>query len=429
MTRPESDQPGTNIWLLNAFSSRLSQGVRRFGWLFVANVVYFASQWLLLITITRQLGLAELGRFSLALSIYGPLILFAGLQLRPLFLSDPSAERNFSQYLATRIALVSIVWISVTLGAGLFLRGEVVLVLLVGGLRSFEAVSDLCYGRFQLDGRYWQVAKSQMRRGIAMAMGGFAGGLWGGSVEWVALIALSVAGLGTVMDLLALHSAISRVRAPDVWKMTKRAAPLGIVACLLSLSTSLPVYVLGISRTSAEVGVFAALASFIVVGSSAIMAAGQVVAPSFARFRDANHRIAFERILSRMLAFAASLGIIGVLLALVIGELVLSLTFGKQVASDSHLLVPMMAVGGLAYASAMLRQALIALGLHTHQLVVLSCASAVLGIAALAMIPVWGVGGAIGAAASGLSAQVAGLTLIYLRYGRSKLTQVAVVAT
>lgn len=392
-----------------------------FMWLFIAQAVYYAAQWLLLIIVTRRFGLAEFGRLALALSVFGPLLLLAGMQLRSVLLSDVDAERRFPTYLALRVLLTVVVFVGVSVVGSISVPTSGVIFVAVGGMRCCEAISDLCYGLFQRRHAYRHVGLALMLRGILITLCGGIIALIGGTVEHVLWAGFAVAAIGMTRDLMRTRPRAGQMPWPDILRLAASAAPLGAVAFLLSLSTTLPTYVLQHARSQAEVGAYSALMSFIIVGSTAIMAAGQVAAPSLARYVHAGARDRFGQLMLGLLAFAVTIGAIGVIVAQVAGTWILAVTYGEALTPYVRLMELAMIAGVAAYTAAMLRQGMIALGLHRRQLATLVAATVVLVGATWTWAPEYGVKGAVMATLAALVTQVVMLSAACI-HGMRELT-------
>lgn len=140
---------------------------KNFSWTLIGNIIYFASQFGILI-ILAKLGTTQMvGRFSLGLAIRAPVMIFANMALRPVQATDAKREYLFCDYLGLRLittflALLVIATISFIGGYG---KETSLVILIVGIAKAFEAISDVYYGPLQQHERMDRIAKSLMIKG------------------------------------------------------------------------------------------------------------------------------------------------------------------------------------------------------------------------------------------------------------------------
>ena len=68
---------------------------RNAAWALLGQLVFAACHWGGLIILGRLAGPAELGRYALALAVVTPIMLFGGLQMRELQVSDAQQRHAF----------------------------------------------------------------------------------------------------------------------------------------------------------------------------------------------------------------------------------------------------------------------------------------------------------------------------------------------
>ena len=115
-------------------------------------------------------------------------------------------------------------------------------------------------------------------------------------------------------------------------KLAWISLPLGIVMMLISLNTNVPRYFLERHVGERALGIFGALSYLIVGGSTVIIALGQAATPRLAQYYADGKSKEFRGLLLKLCAFAAFLGGIGLLIAIVFGRQVLTLIYEAQYA-------------------------------------------------------------------------------------------------
>jgi len=341
-----------------------------FAWTLAGNLTYAGCQWAMLMVIARLAQEAVVGQFAYGFAVTAPVFLLAGLQVRTVQITDAARRFPFADYLGVTLWGMSIALL-VTLGIarfGIHERETSLTVLAVGACKAIEGITDVYYGGLHQSERMRPIAVSLIWRGMlgVLALGGV---LWAGGGLLLAIAALGAAWLAVLL-VHTLPAATSLLRSqgePTLprfqWQRVRQIAavalPLGVVNMLVSLRGNIPRYFVG-NRGAAELGVFAALSSLVVVGSLVIGALGQAATPRLARYYFEKRVASFRLLLALLLVVAGLVGGAGVLLSLTAGKPLLLLLFGREYAEHADVLVWLMATGGISYASSFLGFALTA---------------------------------------------------------------------
>lgn len=389
---------------------RSAPGLRRnASWALAGNAVYAASQWLVLVVLARLGTPTAVGQFALGMAVCAPVVLLGNLQMRSVLATDARSEHAWADYLGLRL-VTTVAALAVIAGiAGLGYRRDTALVIaLVGLAKAVEAASDLCYGWFQKRERMDLMARSLMLRG-PLALGALAAGLaLTGEVAWaVAGLAGAWAAILVAHDLPAVAALLDvpggrdrrAARAPrfhgrTLLGLARLALPLGLTTLFLSLNHNIPRYFIEHHLGEASLGVFAALAYVMVAGEIVIRALGQTAMPRLARHWAAGERAAFDRLLYRLLALGAGVGLAGVGLAAAVGEPVLHLLFGAPYAAAASVLTWIMVAAALTYVGSLLGYGVSATRAFDRFTLPYAGVSAVALVAAAVLIPRHGLHGA-----------------------------------
>ncbi len=316
---------------------------KNFSWTFIGNVIYAVCQWGM-ITVLAKLGSPEhVGQFALGLAVTAPVIMLTNLQLRAIQATDARNEYQFSDYLGLRLftsVLAILIIAGITFFAGY--RGEVALVILAFSLsKSIESISDIYYGLMQQHERMDFVAKSKIYRGILSLVALTTGFMLTGSVFWAVVSMAAVWGIVLVIydmhsSLLLLRSCSSPIfphwNGNTLIKLTWLSLPLGVVTMLVNLNISIPRYFIEYYLGEYELGVFAAMAYLIVVGTTVMQALEQPFAPRWAKYYAVSDEQSFRNLLLRLVGIGAMIGVGGVLVAMFAGREILTLIYGAEYA-------------------------------------------------------------------------------------------------
>jgi O-antigen/teichoic acid export membrane protein len=121
---------------------------------------------------------------------------------------------------------------------------------------------------------------------------------------------------------------------------------------LISLNTNIPRYFVERYLGEHELGIFAAMAYLMVVGTTVVGALGQSASPRLAKYYAAGNVQAFRGLLLKLVGIGAVLGAGGVLVALVAGREILTLLYGPEYARVD-VFVWVMVAAGIWYASSL----------------------------------------------------------------------------
>lgn len=377
-----------------------------FAWTLTGNLVYAGCQWGMLMAIAKLGTPAMLGQFALGLAIAGPVFIMAQLHLRAVQATDARHEYLFGHYFALRIlgTAAALVLVAAIAYFSDYRRQTALIVLVVGLAKAAESLSDVIYGLWQKRERLDQIAVAMMGRGvgslialattlyltdsIVLAVGAMA--LW-----WALWLVTYERGVATRM----LAAGFSGERFRPTWELGRLkqlawlALPLGITTILISLNTNVPRYFVEHHLGEAALGYFAAMAYIVVAGNTVTAALGQSAAPRLARYYISDHR-AFVRLLLKMVLLAATLGAGGVVVALVAGRPLLTLIYRADYAQHAQVFTWIMVAGAVTYVGSMLGYGITATRRFSRFVLPYSLSTVVTTVAALLLIPVWGLQGA-----------------------------------
>src|ERR1019366_5583426 len=271
-----------------------------FAWTLAGNGLYAAAQWATLSLAAKLGGSEMLGQYALAVALTTPLVMLSHLNLRAVLATDLDGRHPFRDYVAVRLGV-----------SGLSLAGIAILALVSGHSSSLAA------------GRVALLLAYDRPRGAA----------------------------GESMARSGLGAEVSILRA---------AIPLGVMLLLVSLNTNLPRYAIERFLGVGELGAFAAVASFMTVGSTAVNALGQATTPRLARHFSRRESRQFLRLTFLLAASMGGLGVAGVAVAAVFGATILGVVYRPEYAAHGGLLVGVMGAAIPSYMAAALGYAITA---------------------------------------------------------------------
>ena len=395
-------------------------------WSFVGNVVYSASQWGMLILLAKFTSAEVVGRFALGLSIVSPVFSFTNLNLRAVQATDVIDQHLFQEYrnfrvLMSTLALLIVVSVLLVVDMGMEVN---VVVCLLAFAKYAESMSDVCYGLYQRHEMMRAISQSLMIRGpLGLAI--LAGLLLFVGNAIAAALAMLLASLVVFLfydrRLVKSISQSKDARPVPAWNwhlyrgLFVMALPLGITILLNTLNMNIPRYVIADELGEKSLGIYVSIAYLLVAGSTVINAVGQSATPRLARYfrSDIN---AYYRLIKKLLIIAFSIGLLGLLVSVVVGEPVLTIIYSKEYAQYDDLLAWIMMGAIVLYVSAMLGCSITAARSFTSQSIFAAVVSVTMIIAQLFLVPKYGLVGAACAVAVAYTVKLLGqsIQLAYL---------------
>lgn len=378
-----------------------------FTWIFSGNVVYAAGQWVTLMLLAKLGDAVMLGQFALGLAIATPVFMLASLSLRNVLATDARGQIPFGGYLGlglitTPLALLVVAGIALSCE---YSAATARVVLAVALSKAMESISLILYGLMQRQERMDRVGRSLVLRGLLPPVGmGLC--LWlTGEVLWGALaVAAAWALVLLAHDLPGAARLLSEMRRrsasgdtlkprfdPGILRdLLVTAFPLGLTFMFVALNLNMPRYFFD----EHNLGIFAAVASPILVGNTVIQSLGQASLPRLARACADRNRAAFSALLLKLLGLATLLGAGGLLLALLAGGPILRLLFTAEIAEHTHLLNLLVIAAIVEFNAAVLGTAVTATRAFGRLLLAFAAVAPLALLLSVLLIPALGLPGA-----------------------------------
>lgn len=393
-----------------------------FLWTLAGFGIYGTCQWGMRAAVAK-LGTPEmLGRFSLAFAICAPIVMFTNLQLRNIQATDARGEYHFRDYLTLRaigafVAMVVIAAIAVVmyvLGHGI---SAAVTILIVGLAKTAESLSDVIYGLLQKWERLDLSARAQMIKGPAALIAlasliyvtrEIVWGVTGILLVWtVMLVTYDASNARRVLAAFAGQEKLTAsqplfARLPAIKRLAVLTLPMGVVGLLDSLNVNVPRYFIAHHLGERSLGYFSAMADLIVAGNLVVIA---LATSSASRLSHAYMRSAgsFMRLVLRLVAFGAVLGLAALGVAFFFGRPLLALLYKPEYAEYQEVFVWLMAAAGVGYIYRFLIYSMTAARYLRCQTPLYACSLAVqVGMSAW-LIPTHGLPGAAWAVFAGMT--------------------------
>jgi O-antigen/teichoic acid export membrane protein len=407
-----------------ASPAALSLG-RIVSWGVLGSFVYAACQWAMLVVLAKLGSVEMTGQFALGLAVGAPVFLLTDLSLRSVLVTDVAGTHPLGDYVALRLVTVGLglAAVAALVAVSGYRRETALVCLLVAVTKAVEAIGDVLQGHMQRHERMDVLAGSIVLRGLG-ALAALAVGLWlTGSLPWALVLVAGAWGLVLVAYDVPRSRRVGRGdigprwRARDVARLAWLSLPLGVTAMLISLSVTIPRYFVERHRGEAELGVFVAMTSLLVIGGTAVNAVSQSVSPRLAGRYAAGDRAGAWRLLASLLGLGFVVGGLGFAVTWGWGREVLTLLYHADFARHLDALAWIMAAAVAAYAASALGHALTAARLLRVQMPLFAAVGAVALVSSALLVPRAGL---LGAGQATLVTAVAQLVLssVVLRAAR-----------
>lgn len=392
-----------NIIGSDRLNAKILSFKENFSWTFISSIIFAFSQWYI-VSILAKLGNVEMvGLYSLGLAVNAPIFLFLSMNLRSIIATDLYEITSFSQYLNFRIitSTVAIFFISLIVLIIDFTIEYKIVILLIAGVKWVETLSDLCHGKFQQKENMKYIAFSKIYRSL-MSILSFTFVLWLYESLIFSLLIQIITWLMIVIIFDFKNLVIKykqKLFKPKIdLKLFKKlliyALPLGIAGTLDSLHANLPRYFISYFDGEEALGIFAGITYIMIAGQTLIVSLSQVAIPRLTRYYIENLTL-YKNLIKKLLILAFFIGLIGIVLAVVFGDLILLLLYSTEYRSYKNILILTMITAIFWYMSGFFNAAIIATREFKVQIPIYITSTFVTLILSIILIPPYSLIGAV----------------------------------
>jgi O-antigen/teichoic acid export membrane protein len=374
-----------------------------FLWVLAGNTTYAASQWIMLILLTKLCAPEVVGQFSLGLALTAPIILLANMQLRSVQATDATGRYSFADYFTVRTVavIIALAMIASIAHFGGYHASFSQVILALGLARAAECFSEVFIASFQRHERMDLVSYSLLLKSTLslLAFGtviyftrSLVAAVWSLGAAWAAVLFLFDLPLGR---RFAVQNGDHRWFSPlSHWRsLAWMALPLGVASMLKTFEMSVPRYFIERHWGERELGLFAASASLTLIGIQVITALGQSATPRLADLQARGERKRFVALAVKLLTAGLTVGLAGLTVTFLLGRELLGLLYTADYAAHYAILLWIMAAAALGYLHSLLGTCLNALRVFRFRFPVHVVALTLLGAGCLYLGPSHGLRG------------------------------------
>jgi O-antigen/teichoic acid export membrane protein len=316
------------------------------------RLVHAACQAVVLVFIARLGGTQETASFIWAMALTAPVFMFTNMNLLDMIATETSQGYSIRDYWDTRL-LTSILGIVILLAVvpQVAPSREWAIIAAVAVAKALESLNDLILGVYHRCDRAGRAAASLIIRSV------------GGVLCLAAILTLTANVIVGLMGMVIFQFAVlivydmSYVREYGEWSnsstlssvcaIVRTALPLGIVACLSSLSLNVPRYAVYEQLDQEALAAFGCCASFLQAFTLIGVATQLALCPRMAS-RNSQSRRLMNEMLWRNVTVVACIGIVVVVCAYVWGDVALAIIYGQQYRDYGPVLTWLMIAGMFA---------------------------------------------------------------------------------
>lgn len=388
-----------------------------------ANIAVAVSQWFVLVAFAKLFSPRELSVFVFALSVASPIFLLTSLKLRSVVVTDIHGDTPLNSYLVTRL-MTSVLALVASLYLLLLVTddGNWVVFLSIVSFKLCDSITELLHSYFQRIQQFGLVTKLKMWRSAIVIVSVIGVGLLTNSFVKCCIVLAAVYLLFSIIDVRIAAAFDSEFRltklcirqAKLALNLVRRYGHLGIALIGGSIFVYAPNYALEHYHGLEVVGAFGAVSYFLIAGSVFISGLSQAATPRLARLISTWQFARFRRLVLRLAGIGILLGILGVTIAIVFGERLLSLLYNADVARLHYELVLITIVASIRYGYIFLGTALTAARVFVPQTVIHVTGALTVASAAYLLVPDFGTAGAVYAMLIGATAEALLFMMVYV---------------
>jgi O-antigen/teichoic acid export membrane protein len=360
-----------------------------FLWNAAGSGIFSLSQWGILVVFAKLGSATLVGQLVYGLALTGPLFVIAGLQLRSIQATDATNRHTFGQYLGLRaLTTVAAIVVAAFAAAVAWAAGsQLALIILLWALsKAVDSGSDALYALFQQSERMDYVGISLTLRGLLAVSSvavlfrashsaplALAGLVIGWSAVFI-LFDIPVArrllrqGKRSANILSAIPESLRPVlNRRQLTPLCLEAAPLGLVAFMVTIQIQIPRYVVQGLLNTHDLGLFSAAAYLTFIGGTLVNALGAPACVRLARYHVAGARSAFRQLMTKLLLVAAALGIAGILVSVFAGGRILASLYTNEYSRMAGVLTMLCVGSAVSYVASFLGYAMTAQGRYRIQ--------------------------------------------------------------
>ena len=373
----------------------------------LATVALAVLQWFIMAMIARREGSVVLGQYALSLAFAVPGSYLAWLSLRQQLLVSGGHLASAADMMFLRLAFPLIVFGAILAFIAVSYKSEWLLTIsvCVFAQKYIEGFFDLSYAYMQKSNNWKSLAISTVVRCALLVV------IFGAVyvlTNHLAAALLAVTGFSILFYLIfdqrsnppmrtAALFDFSRLTSARRQGLTILLLPLAVSNVVMSLTTNAPRFQIDLILGPAELGFFAAVSHFLLVGAVATGSVGHAILPVLAEaIRNRREREFWRQLIGIMVVIQMACGV-GIVASVFAGGELLRLLYGNGFAGQAALMTAAAVAAGPVYCASIAANGCYAAGLRRGLLAAQVIALLTVMFTTLLTLRSWGNFGAFGA--------------------------------
>ena len=368
----------------------------------ISNIALAASNWLMLVLIAKSFETQLLGIFVLTLSLFSPAFLLASFKIRTLLIVDHEWDFKPEHYACARIfanciAILAMISVAQTFYSSIPLT----LLLMVAVYKLADAWSEFCQSYLRRHQRFEVISLSTSVRAVLTIVSLLLAIGFEASFTLIVTIWMMWAIIFAVVDSIlffkywdepelyrfSFRRVVSFVAISRAIQLYRKHFTIAIALLIGALFVHMPNYALAHYFSPSEAGMFATISYFLIAGGILINSLSQAATPQLVQSFKKRDRMHFIRTVIKLCAVGVVLGCLGILIAVTMGEWILTIFYNQQIAAHANVLIWVMLAAGIRYLYIFLGTALAALQQFKVQTHIATLGFVVLATSMLLWVP------------------------------------------
>jgi O-antigen/teichoic acid export membrane protein len=373
----------------------------------LATAALAVLQWFIMAMIAQREGSVALGLYALSQAFAVPGSYLAWLSLRQQLLVSGGHLASASDMMFLRLAFPLIVFGGILAVVAVSYKSEWLLTIsaCVLAQKYIEGFFDLSYAYMQKSNNWKSLALSTVVRCALLVV------VFGAVYVLTNLLAaalIAVTGFSILFYLIFDQRSNPPIKAAELfdfsgltsarrWGLAIQLLPLAVSSVVMSLTTNAPRFLIDFVLGPAELGFFAAVSHFVVVGAVATGSVGHAILPGLAEtIRNRREREFWRQLIAIMVVIQVACGV-GIVASIFLGGELLRLLYGNAFAGQAALMTAAAVAAGPLYCASIAANGCYAAGLRQGLLAAQVIALLTVMLTTLLTLRSWGNLGAFGA--------------------------------
>ena len=376
-------------------------------YMLLATVALAVLQWFIMAMIARREGSVVLGQYALSLAFAVPGSYLAWLSLRQQLLVSGGHLASAADMMFLRLAFPLIVFGAILAFIAVSYKSEWLLTIsvCVFAQKYIEGFFDLSYAYMQKSNNWKSLAISTVVRCALLVV------IFGAVyvlTNHLAAALLAVTGFSILFYLIFDQRSNPPMRTAELFDFSRLTSarrqgltilllPLAVSNVVMSLTTNAPRFQIDLILGPAELGFFAAVSHFLLVGAVATGSVGHAILPVLAEaIRNRREREFWRQLIGIMVVIQMACGV-GIVASVFAGGELLRLLYGNGFAGQAALMTAAAVAAGPVYCASIAANGCYAAGLRRGLLAAQVIALLTVMFTTLLTLRSWGNFGAFGA--------------------------------